>query len=249
MRGLWLILALLGAAGLARLSTVEPPSTPLSAPAESFSSARAMADVRVIAARPHPLGSSENRQVRDYLTARMRSLGLEPRVQRDTALGVENIIGVLPGSNRAAPALALMAHYDSAPGSPGSTSQPVSPSTTTSGMPPTRLNQFVHPSRQADPQVVDVIRAMDRDLGKAVLVAQLKETSTRPSLAPRLAELEIPVLLVGADSDPFAPWETIERMAALIPGAKAVLANNAGHMVPLEQPDWLAQQIVEFHAG
>lgn len=117
------------------------------------------------------------------------------------------------------------------------------------GMPATRLNQFVHPSRQADPQVVDVIRAMDRDLGKTVLVAQLKETSTRPSLAPRLAELEIPVLLVGADSDPFAPWETIERMAALIPGAKAVLARNAGHMVPLEQPDWLAQQIVEFHAG
>jgi len=116
------------------------------------------------------------------------------------------------------------------------------------GIPTTRLNQFVHPSRQSDPDVVDVIRAMDRDLGKPVLLAQLRETSTRVSLAPRLAELDIPVLLVGADSDPFVPWSAIERMDALIPGARTQLARQAGHMIPLEQPDWLAAEIARFHA-
>lgn len=88
---------------------------------------------------------------------------------------------------------------------------------------------------------------MDRDLGKAVLVAQLTETSTRASLAPRLPELDILVLLIGADSDPFVPWASIERMAALIPGAQAIKAENAGHMIPLEQPDWLAARIADFH--
>lgn len=116
------------------------------------------------------------------------------------------------------------------------------------GIPTQRINQFVHPSHQADPAVVDVIRAMDRDLGKSVLVAQMKETSNRISLAPRLGELDIPVLLIGADSDPFVPWESIEEMAALIPRAKAVQARDAGHMIPLEQPDWLARQIAEFMA-
>ena len=115
------------------------------------------------------------------------------------------------------------------------------------GMPPARLNQFVHPSRQSDPEVVDVIRAMDRELGKPVLIAQLKETSTRASLAPRLPELEIPVLLIGADCDPFVPRQSIEQMAALIPGAQTALAVNAGHMIPLEQPDWLAERITAFH--
>lgn len=116
------------------------------------------------------------------------------------------------------------------------------------GMPTARLNQFVHPSRQSEPAVVDVIRAMDRELGKEVLMAQLKETSTRISLAPRLGELDMPVMLIGADSDPFVPVEAIERMAGLISDSKAVIAGNAGHMIPLEQPAWLAARIADFHA-
>jgi pimeloyl-ACP methyl ester carboxylesterase len=114
------------------------------------------------------------------------------------------------------------------------------------GIPTQRINQFVHPSHQADPAVVDAIRAMDRDLGKGVLVAQMKETSDRVSLAPRLGELDIPVLFIGADGDPFVPWESVERMAALAPRAKAAQAKDAGHMIPLEQPQWLARQIAEF---
>jgi pimeloyl-ACP methyl ester carboxylesterase len=114
------------------------------------------------------------------------------------------------------------------------------------GIPTQRVNQFVHPSHQSDPAVVDVIRAMDRDLGKEVLVAQMKETSQRASLAPRLAELDVPVLLIGADSDPFVPWRSVEEMSRLVPRAKAVQAKDAGHMIPLEQPQWLARQIAEF---
>ncbi|MEQ1608781.1 MAG: hypothetical protein ABL956_07430 [Hyphomonadaceae bacterium] len=48
------------------------------------------------------------------------------------------------------------------------------------GIPQARINQFVHPSPLSDPAVASVIRAMDRDLGKAVLVARLRETSTPP---------------------------------------------------------------------
>jgi pimeloyl-ACP methyl ester carboxylesterase len=117
------------------------------------------------------------------------------------------------------------------------------------GMPTSRLRQFVHSSHWTNPQVVDVIRAMDRDLGKDTLVAQLKETSARDSLAPRLWQLEIDVLLIGADSDPFVPWPAIEEMTRLIPRAQSALAKDAGHMLPLEQPDWLAAQITQFHAG
>jgi hypothetical protein len=84
-------------------------------------------------AEPRPIESLRHGVVRDYLVDRMRKLGLEVRVQKGQAVEertyngqtgaegayVENLIGVLPGQDRAAKSLALMAHYDSVPGSPG----------------------------------------------------------------------------------------------------------------------------------
>lgn len=101
--------------------------------AAGFDLARAFADDQVIGGSSHPVGSAENARVRDFLIQRMTTLGLAPRVQRArsqaariygktlviTQTPVENVIGVLPGRDRTTPALALMAHYDSVPGSPG----------------------------------------------------------------------------------------------------------------------------------
>ncbi|MGH6644168.1 MAG: alpha/beta fold hydrolase, partial [Bradyrhizobium sp.] len=116
------------------------------------------------------------------------------------------------------------------------------------GMSTSRMHQFVHPSHWEDPAVIDVIKAMDHDLGHDVLLAQMRETSTRTSLEGQLWEIACPVLLIGADSDPFVSWQSIERMQDLIPGAQADEAMNAGHMIPLEQPGWLAARIAAFHA-
>ena len=133
MRMMWLALALAGALVLAWQGTVTPRAVGETAPPEVFSTGRALKDIAVIAARPHPTGSAANRQVRDYLLERMTALGLSPVVQPTDVVDaapdrgspwisgarVENLIGVLPGRDRKAPALMLMAHYDSVAGSPG----------------------------------------------------------------------------------------------------------------------------------
>ena len=129
-----LILALIGAVLLSR--------TPLPRPADAaeaaFSAERALTDVRAIAQAPHPVGSAEHARVRDYLLRRMTALSLQPESQTGalspnalqrlqnwnggaappTSEAI-NLIGVLPGRDRAAPAVMMMAHYDSAWGSPG----------------------------------------------------------------------------------------------------------------------------------
>ncbi len=110
-----------------------PDPEPADASVLTFSAGRAMADIRAIAPVPHPTASPANAAVRDYLLKRMTALGLAPQVQRSEShqaqdlegrpyvfgATVENVIGLLPGRDRALPALALMAHYDSVPGSPG----------------------------------------------------------------------------------------------------------------------------------
>ena len=132
-RLLALLAALIAGGLLAWASQLTPAPAPASADAAGFSAARAMTDVRAIAVTPHPMGSAANLQVRDHLVARMTTLGLAPRVSREAAFTsregrnglridggyVENIVGVLPGRDRAAPAAALMSHYDSVPSSPG----------------------------------------------------------------------------------------------------------------------------------
>lgn len=103
------------------------------APADQFAAGRALPDITIMARVPHPMGSPANARVRDYLIRRMTGLGLSPRLQRGQGdfqrtfgertriIGgdVENVIGVLPGRDPRLPALTLMAHYDSVPGSPG----------------------------------------------------------------------------------------------------------------------------------
>lgn len=128
------LLAVLAAAfALFYSSTKTPPPVAVSAPATVFSAGRAMRDIEVMGAVPHPVGSVANAAVRDFLVGRMTEMRLSPRVQSDDgvrAFGqgddrwidgshVENVIGVLKGRNPSLPAVAIMAHHDSVPGSPG----------------------------------------------------------------------------------------------------------------------------------
>jgi peptidase M28-like protein len=114
------------------LSNLVPPAmVPASAPVTEFSAERAMEHLKVIAREPHPTGSVANTRVRDYLVEQLKSLGLNPEVQRSvgttswdiggapySAGTIENVIARWPGTNSTG-ALLLMAHYDSVATGPG----------------------------------------------------------------------------------------------------------------------------------
>jgi hypothetical protein len=136
MRLLWLVGSLALALLIAVLTLQVPAPVGADAPATAFSTERAMVDVREIAQRPHPVGSADHARVGAVLLQRMAALGLQTstqtgalspaavrRLERDggSAAGVEltNLIGVLPGRDPNLPAVALMAHYDTVPGSAG----------------------------------------------------------------------------------------------------------------------------------
>jgi len=127
-----LILALTIGALLAWGASHTPKPLPPDAPAAAFSAGRAMIDDRAMASRPHPIGSAEAGLVRSYLFQRMQVLGLQPRTATGEAIEVprwaktfavgarvENLVGVLKGADPSLPAVAIMAHSDSVPGSPG----------------------------------------------------------------------------------------------------------------------------------
>jgi Peptidase family M28 len=104
-----------------------PEPRPANAPPHEFSARRAYATERMILGGigPHPIGSPANTIVRQRIVAYLTSLGYETRVEHafgcspyDVCAWTDNIIAHAPGT-RSAPALALMAHYDSVPAGPG----------------------------------------------------------------------------------------------------------------------------------
>ena len=93
-----------------------PDAGVLNAPLTEFSSARAIKHLEAIAQRPHPMGSAEHVNVRNYILAALSAAGLQPEIQQTPV--VNNIIARLEGTGQGK-ALLLVGHYDTVPSSPG----------------------------------------------------------------------------------------------------------------------------------
>ncbi|MCP4540465.1 MAG: M20/M25/M40 family metallo-hydrolase [Chloroflexi bacterium] len=112
------------------LGQLQPSKPTLSdAPLVEFSSDRAMRHLEAIAKRPHPVGSPEQTEVRDYILEELTAMGLEIQVQESTGLNllwgspfragtVRNIVARLKGTE-STKSILLMVHYDSVPTGPG----------------------------------------------------------------------------------------------------------------------------------
>uniref|UniRef100_Q01VK7 Peptidase M28 n=1 Tax=Solibacter usitatus (strain Ellin6076) TaxID=234267 RepID=Q01VK7_SOLUE len=115
-------LALWTAAGLRPPSRPEP--APAGAPPREFSAARAMAHVRAIAQRPHPLKSADHARVRTYIAGQFEELGTPAGLQimpvtfRGDTIVLQNLVARLAGSGSTRPIM-LAAHYDSTRHGPG----------------------------------------------------------------------------------------------------------------------------------
>ncbi len=118
--------------GVLSYYSTRPPRPPEDrADPASFSASRAAGILKAVAAHPHPIGSPTHDRVRDLLLDRLRTLTDEASIQRCEMTSdygrrgsvismarVENLVARLRGSE-SRQALLLMAHYDSAPSSPG----------------------------------------------------------------------------------------------------------------------------------
>jgi hypothetical protein len=125
------ILALPIVVGLAILLALWARVPPSGDAGTGYSLPKAQATLAAIAQEPRPVGSAGHAKARDWLVAHLTGLGLAVETQK--GIGVrqanfdarrkgsvsvspyENIVAVLPGRDRSAKAVLLMAHYDSVP--------------------------------------------------------------------------------------------------------------------------------------
>ena len=68
-------------------------------------------------------------------------------------------------------------------------------------------------------------------------------------LAPRLSEIAAPTLAVTGELDPGSTPDMSYRLAAAIPGARALVIPGTRHLLPLERPTELIDAVLEHTRG
>ncbi|HEY2576896.1 MAG TPA: alpha/beta hydrolase [Streptosporangiaceae bacterium] len=104
------------------------------------------------------------------------------------------------------------------------------------GLPDDVLTEWLRPARGS--------RAIRRDLAKFA-------TGTPPrdvllACSERLADVDLPALIVWANEDRLMPREHGPRLAALLPDARLAEIADSSTLVPEDQPEELARLLTDF---
>ena len=109
--------------------------------------------------------------------------------------------------------------------------------------------RLVHPDRQADEGLQDIVIGMMRETGAEAYSRQQRAIMARADARPLLPGIEIPTLVLVGEGDAITPPEIAREMAEMIEWASLVVVPESGHLSTLEQPErvtqalrlWLAQ--------
>ena len=91
----------------------------------------------------------------------------------------------------------------------------------------------------------DMVLRMDADLHERQITALVD----RPDAAAGLRRTRCPVLLIVGEHDAWSPVAQHEQMRLLAPHARLEVIPEAGHFAPLEQPELVADLLVDFLGG
>jgi pimeloyl-ACP methyl ester carboxylesterase len=87
---------------------------------------------------------------------------------------------------------------------------------------------------------------MARDLGPQVFLRQVRALQKRRDQQATLRKCKVPALVLCGAHDRLTPVKRHEFMAGLIPYAKLVVLDDAGHVPTLEAPDAVTQALREW---
>lgn len=103
-------------------------------------------------------------------------------------------------------------------------------------------------TRTTQPALVDEVEQMLRRASVRGITDALSAMMARPDSTPDLDTITVPTLVIVGDEDVVTPADEARAMAALIPAARLVVVEGAGHLAPLEQGATVNAALAEFLA-
>lgn len=113
------------------------------------------------------------------------------------------------------------------------------------------LPSMLHPDNVHVPTILQPLRAMSISMGLETFERQVHALLGRRDATPLLANIACPVLIGVGAQDAWSTPDQHRAFAPLIPQARLVVFDHAGHMAPFERPDlvniamldWLAEPV------
>ncbi|WPP51180.1 alpha/beta fold hydrolase [Catalinimonas niigatensis] len=119
-----------------------------------------------------------------------------------------------------------------------------------------RERMLIHPDRKEAEQTVKqaTVKKLTPERKELAIETQLIIDSTtwrwwlqkgmQHSIAELMPQVDVPTTLLVSEDDPVISIETVQKeIVPFLPKAQLILARNTGHLIPLEDPDWVAEQI------
>lgn len=108
------------------------------------------------------------------------------------------------------------------------------------------LGYSLHIDRSQDPELLHRLKSMGQRLGYEVFVRQSK--LDRSSDTHHLAQISCPTLIIAAQDDRMRSFEEAIEMQERIAGSVLRVIPDCGHMIPIEQPTAMCQEIIDWLA-
>ena len=96
------------------------------------------------------------------------------------------------------------------------------------------------------PDVVERAKSTMKHGTAAGMAAVQRGMAERADSTLTLAEIDVPVLVLGGEDDAPSPVSELERMARGIRGAELKIVRRAGHFAAFEQPDEVGRLVRDF---
>ena len=105
------------------------------------------------------------------------------------------------------------------------------------GVTPQLMPQLVGRDRLEDQALVNTVTGMAERVGRDAFLRQQTAIMGRPDGRADLKRIACPTLVLCGRDDALTPLALHEEMAAAIPGAELVVAEDCGHLSTLERPE------------
>jgi len=114
-------------------------------------------------------------------------------------------------------------------------------------VPDNMLPKLLAESTRSDkPEVVSALKEMILRQDPRGVAAAQRGMAQRPNVESWLPEITIPTLVISGEHDVISSPAEMQGFAGQIPGAQFVEIPDAGHMVPMENPEAMCEAVLPF---